>query len=541
MSTNEVHQTFFQAVREGSVPKVRRIMNAVGREEATNLAKSFNELGETPLLVAIKENNRLMVTFLVEVLNAPVNQMGRFLWEGADYPEVPPLFAAIICDKILHETRQQTFDTFIVNFLITAPNTGERPINVFHVCLDSILASSVSNRTQKIDILELLGAAFIHAEMTLRPGLLEFAVECWKKALILRQATPEGESPIPKIPCNTHFKHGRTLFENNSEFTTVEELVQMTSPVNNDWFLSQALLVTNRIVNSIIPVPNLYLFLNLYYYNLRFTAPELIDIHMYILEVFETRHWVDVENKEMASIAFSSISKIVFCLREMRNDPPIDYSQEEFFRLLMEVLDFASALASINAPERYEAMLHLFDVVSLINDMLPELSPEETQQFMRWLFHYFRFIDGSIRKGGGLLGFACFRPNFSIEIIKTFLKAGANPNPVYDDGDTLMHKLACKWPSRRRLVKMLLDAGSHNIDVVNSKGDTALDIFKRKQLERDGNPDPFLQTLTQNVLPLQCQCAVAIHRNRIPFDELHPPIILSFVKNHKSFQNTHHN
>ena len=135
---------------------------------------------------------------------------------------------------------------------------------------------------------------------------------------------------------------------------------------------------------------------------------------------------------------------------------------------------------------------------------------------------------------------ACFRP-FSIEIIKTFLKAGANPNPVYDDGDTLMHKLACKWPSRRRLVKMLLDAGSHNIDVVNSKGDTALDIFKRKQLERDGNPDAFLQTLTKNVLPLQCQCAVVIRRNRIPFDELHPPIILSFVKNHKSFQNTHHN
>ena len=61
-----------------------------------------------------------------------------------------------------------------------------------------------------------------------------------------------------------------------------------------------------------------------------------------------------------------------------------------------------------------------------------------------WLFHYFGFIDGSIRRGGGLQGFACFRPNFSIEIIKTFLKAGANPKPVYDDGDTLLHKFARK-------------------------------------------------------------------------------------------------
>ena len=30
----------------------------------------------------------------------------------------------------------------------------------------------------------------------------------------------------------------------------------------------------------------------------------------------------------------------------------------------MEVLDYASTLASINATEMYEAMFHLFDVVS---------------------------------------------------------------------------------------------------------------------------------------------------------------------------------
>ena len=55
---------------------------------------------------------------------------------------------------------------------------------------------------------------------------------------------------------------------------------------------------------------------------------------MYIIEVFETvRQWVDVENKEMTSVAFSSISKIVFWLPKMQTNPPIDYPQEEFFCL----------------------------------------------------------------------------------------------------------------------------------------------------------------------------------------------------------------
>ena len=37
-----------------------------------------------------------MVKLIVEVLNVPVNQMGRFLWKGVDYPEVrqtnPPVY-----------------------------------------------------------------------------------------------------------------------------------------------------------------------------------------------------------------------------------------------------------------------------------------------------------------------------------------------------------------------------------------------------------------------------------------------------------------
>ena len=520
---------------EGSVKDLQKLLGANGRKITTDMAKSFNECGETPLLLAIKKNNHLMVAFLVEVLDAPVNQMGRFLWNGIDYPEVPPLFAAIISQK--------TFDPLIVKCLIIALNTGKRlthliPVNAL---IDSILESPNSNRVQKIDILELIGAAFILAFIrdfieVIQPDLLEFAVDCWKKAMILRQATPESEPPIPKIiPRNPFLKNGRTLFDNYSEFTALKELVQMAASVNNNWFVSQALLVTNRIVNTITPVPNLYLLWNLAYgYDGRFTTLKvLIDIHMYVLEILEARQWTDFKNEYHGYI---SIHISIFYLREMRNRT-IGYSREEEFRLLMEALGYLSTfLASINEFRiSLEHIKRLFDLVSLTIDMLPELSPHETQQFMRWLFQYFRFIDGSIRTLG-LLGFACLHLNNSTEIIETFLKAGTNPNPVYEDGDTLMHKLAQQWPNNSDVVKMLLEAGSHNLDVVNPKGETALDIFQRKQLSLEGNLDPILQSLMKNVLPLQCQCALVIRRNRIPFDELQPPAILSFVKSHGTDQ-----
>ena len=328
----EIKNNFFRSVSEGSVKDLQKLLGANGRKITTDMAKSFKECGETPLLLAIKKNNHLMVAFLVEVLDAPVNQMGRFLWNGIDYPEVPPLFAAIISQK--------TFDPLIVKCLIIALNTGKRQTHLISVnaLIDSILESPNSNRVQKIDILELIGAAFILAFIRdfieVQPDLLEFAVDCWKKAMILRQATPESEPPIPKIiPRNPFLKNGRTLFDNYSEFTALEELVQMAASVNNNWFVSQALLVTNRIVNTITPVPNLYLLWNLAYgYDGRFTTLKvLIDIHMYVLEILEARQWTDFKNEYHGYI---SIHMSIFYLREMRRT--ISYSREEEFRLLMD-------------------------------------------------------------------------------------------------------------------------------------------------------------------------------------------------------------
>ena len=175
-------------------------MTAGVREETTNLVKSFNELGIKPLLVAIKENNRLMFTFLSEVLKAPVNQMGIFLlacrW---------PSFAS---RHFMKQDRKNLTHTSSISWL-HASNTGERPINICHVCFYFILASPVSNRTQKIDIFELLGAAFIHAEMT---SIATSIVVISREMLDESAYSPSGDtggwtSNSQNIWLNTHFKH----------------------------------------------------------------------------------------------------------------------------------------------------------------------------------------------------------------------------------------------------------------------------------------------------------------------------------------------
>lgn len=85
----------------GSEFELREILDAEGRKITINAAESYNEQGETPLLVAMRRKHFDAVKFLVTDLKVDViGQNGRFSWKGIDCSEVPPLFAAIISGKI---------------------------------------------------------------------------------------------------------------------------------------------------------------------------------------------------------------------------------------------------------------------------------------------------------------------------------------------------------------------------------------------------------------------------------------------------------
>ena len=150
-----------------------------------------------------------MVEFLIEDLGAPVAQTGRFLWKGIDYQAVPPLFAAILAEH--------TDSMPMLKFLIEKdlPENSNSP-----AVLDSIMSSSVP-LTQKTDILELIGAAYM------LENYFNFGMKFWRQAMALRQSTEDVE-PFPQ-DLDERF---RRMMENTQETTSMEQLQELAVVLN---------------------------------------------------------------------------------------------------------------------------------------------------------------------------------------------------------------------------------------------------------------------------------------------------------------------
>ena len=230
---------FFQVVGSGSVDELKKLIADNQLDETSQIANSFNELGETPLIVAIKGNHLEMVRFLVRDLKVNCSQLGRFTWKELDYEEAPPLFAAIMCDRTQN----------IIRLLIDE----ELAANESPATLDSISSSARLSRPQKIDILELVGAVYI-LKKDCDFKSLEFAVRFWYEAQCLRRS--DGGNPIPKTPLSLS-ECARKVFGNTSEFSTDDELEHiLDNPfdhlglIRSEYHL-QTLLMIQRILSQI--------------------------------------------------------------------------------------------------------------------------------------------------------------------------------------------------------------------------------------------------------------------------------------------------
>ena len=118
MTTPEINaaKAFFQAVSSGSVPYLQEVLISIEPEEKGKIVNSFNSEGETPLIVAIKEDRYNIVKFLVEDVRADTTETGRFKWKGIVYEEALPFFVAILSSR--------TGTQSIVNFLMSQDLQG---------------------------------------------------------------------------------------------------------------------------------------------------------------------------------------------------------------------------------------------------------------------------------------------------------------------------------------------------------------------------------------------------------------------------------
>jgi hypothetical protein len=525
-SNRNISNHFFAAVSMGSELELREILEAEGREITIDAAQSYNEQGETPLLVAIRRKHIGVVKFLVSELKVDIGQSGRFAWKGLDHSQIPPLFAAIISGQVA-----------IVDYLISVEN-----LDTPSIPMSSIMSSSIS-RQEKIDALELMGSAYIfYGEETARG----FGLPCWMQAMTLRQSTTRGQ---PEIPKNLHHSSElvRKAMGDAVEFNTPQQLHLLTNEPHNQ-LITQANIVSNRILKKISPGTNPCTCTQLLNYSRHYWTENeygrVISITMLILESFDLSdedQYFDGMN-DIINSALTIVSNSLLMLR--RESANTSGHEELSFANLMKVVDFAFTHCRSRTNESFRARTmdsmnewalwpenYIGDLIVLLHDM--DLSQQEKHLFRKSIFRFIS-LDHRSSYQRNLLHMICLMPVIPNDVIQLLLELGADPNATDEDGNTALHLLAKnQWTHfDTNAARILMDFGGH-LDHANKFGTTVTERLKYRMrcLIRQGSFDASLQALINRVLPLSCCSARVIRQNQIDIRAL-PPSLQEFVRRH---------
>ena len=544
-SEDELDKKFLKALFEG---RPKGMVDRLGLKNGPELVEKLKSLSRMEsmvpqLLFFIKGNHLPVVKFFIEEDAQHIGQMGEFVWKGVEYVEVPPLFAAILSDQTTHLE--------IVNFLVDQDLLKESPAVIY-----PILQSITIPRLQKIDMLELMGAAYILRSYQGKGS--QFGLLCWKHAMILRQST-EDEVYIPKIQDIS--ERNMKIFENVTEISTLEQvdgfLRDWTANPRNSLLLLllevQAILVTHRIFSCIHPEPNPFFLYYFHWYTKRKFFGQgklscLIDASMFALEPFEARDWKDVEDA-VDKVTFGKIFLYLFLMpiafHHMEQLPPNDPDREmltvdNLFKTLRYVCAYVDKIDSDHLERDSQHILRCaFQIIPLLVEKLRQHIQQPDQQIQESIKKYIKDVDKlpGVRTLIHLL--VCSSPEVPIDVLQLLLKAKANPNSVDCKGDTPLHYLSHNWHCVNvdKAAKVLVDAGAH-LDQSNSFGESALEFFKQMQVKnvkgmRHGSYRCNLRPLINSVLPLSCLAAQVIRENCVPFENPKiPASVESFIKSH---------
>ncbi len=529
--------TFLAALISESMTELEEILATKGPEITKVLATSVDEQGTSPMMIAIRHECYKVVAFLIANFGVDVTGChGTFEWSGTKYYNVSPLCAAIISRQL-----------GIISQFIT----------IQHGQLDKVIAdmeeikSSSISREDKIEVLELMGAAYVFYNR----DSSTYAIFIWKEAMRLRHSTVNGEPAIPKvIPPQSSYLFAKAMGF-TSEFTTLEHLDQLEAQLNFDggypeWNIyTQALLVSQRMLHQSEPEQHKYILAHLCEYAGAFhhgrQFNRAIRIGMYMMGQFQglEKEWDD---PFVNSMIIKVIKILVGSFIELMDLPSSD--REEFtFANIMTVLEYSLEhhvkLNYYIGNEWSGVEWLIIDQIDILTE-LPTLNEQESHRFKRTLYNFigadYRF---NIVEKGNLLYLACHSCTITTKLspalngMKLLLELGVDPSATSSNGMTSLHVLASieweRWSTNiTDAIQLLLDSDAH-IDQPDNEGITALDLFKlkEKELAENGIKNIYLQRLIHKVRPLTCLAAQVVSRHGIPFDDL-PSNLIPFVNRH---------
>ena len=476
--------------------ELRELSAKYGEEVVSHLAQSYTEEGSTPLLLAIQYERLNLVEFLIGKLKAPLNQTGCFVWEEEEYEDVPPLFAAIISGQF-SITKYLTSHEF--HFGSYDHNDPYLP-----------LFSTSKSRSDKIDVLELMGAA----DILFNWGNWGIGWQFWEEELKLREQHP-------KIPQNPH-QPSDLLPPQTIECQNLKELLSVTlySPVSHRNRQDQALLVSERILKQL--GKDRSKFFSSFVYGavclMRTNYGYTFEFLLRMIGCIETYQWNPKRIEDSEIVCSVALSLISLCVMYSRLHP---IRNSFSFSCSMKVLGFVSWFIDIvhqhawlqdrsNKIERAEKEALEFAVTVL--QSLSRFSSSEKREFQTCLSHFIRKVGGSSQWPANIINWVCqvisCNTNFlsssfqKSDCIRFLLDAGVDENACDKFGNTPLVILGKGELESIDIecIKMLLDAGGH-MDLANEEGFSALNILKRRQSE---NSEIF--PLINRVQPLMCCC-----------------------------------
>ncbi|EFX87040.1 hypothetical protein DAPPUDRAFT_307135 [Daphnia pulex] len=593
MAAPNASDLFCKAVSEGSVLQLKILRQIHGRKAimANFMDTPCNKQGDTCLKVAIESEFYDVLEFLVHQLKghimfglykiwkASIKNVSPFSWETYTFQEVTEPFVLSPDIAIIRDICHKVPITRLIEYLI---DVGcDEPLWLEFV-LNSILASSIP-RPDKIVALECIGTAFIfkqtHYLFQRRNVLNEIRFwrgpRCWKEALILRNATADGEPAIPKVPCEQS-EMLRNAFGDVAEMTTVEELEQLEQQWSlprelEEWQIlrqsleAQALLVGHRTftrqtdtgLNS-FHLENLVLFSN------NFNKQNSRAFNIYLIILDQSYGFTSTSPHKCVGHFVRTIYGLLILFDKLWANQQ-DHPETREIASKNLVLTVKYTLAALTNVSSASPHFRLIDrtwqqdiqkkIHVLLSNWLSSLTKEHTENLKECLVPFFRIYNSN----HGFLSLLHMVVNFdrpstymttystTVQLIQLMLEAGADPRITDRNGKTPFHCLfdgsvwTCARSNLKTVFKAMLDAGGH-LDQATSSGRTVISLIKswRTSALPFANlvRDPYFDSFIYSVLPLSCSCAQVIRQKRIPFENQLPPSLKSFVLLHSDIKIT---